>query len=96
MYPSVSERISYVYCTAYLCTAVVHNFSICPDAFRSVDLNVTVTSEIARQLHQLWMDTLKQRMSKEEEEMLEMVADSHESQFQLSFQDFGLLWQIYG
>ncbi|KAH6937150.1 hypothetical protein HPB50_025796 [Hyalomma asiaticum] len=50
------------------------------DAFRSVDLNVTVTSEIARQLHRLWMDTLKQRMSKEEEEMLEMVADSHENE----------------
>ncbi|XP_065309514.1 NEDD4-binding protein 2-like [Dermacentor albipictus] len=50
------------------------------DAFRSVDLNVTLTSEIARQLHQLWMDTLKQRMSKEEEEMLEMVADSHENE----------------
>lgn len=50
------------------------------DAFRSDDLNVTVTSEIARQLHQLWMDTLKQRMSKEEEEMLEMVADSPENE----------------
>uniref|UniRef100_A0A224Z533 Nedd4 binding protein 2 n=1 Tax=Rhipicephalus zambeziensis TaxID=60191 RepID=A0A224Z533_9ACAR len=52
------------------------------DAFRSVDLNVTVSSEIAKQIHQLWMDTLKQRMSKEEEEMLEMVADSHESELQ--------------
>lgn len=52
------------------------------DAFRSVDLNVTVSSEIARQIHQLWMHTLKQRMSKEEEEMLEMVADSHESELQ--------------
>ncbi|XP_037506362.1 uncharacterized protein LOC119382640 isoform X2 [Rhipicephalus sanguineus] len=52
------------------------------DAFRSVDLNVTVSSEIARQIHHLWMHTLKQRMSKEEEEMLEMVADSHESELQ--------------
>lgn len=54
------------------------------DAFRSVDLNVTISSEIARQIHQLWMDTLKQRMSKEEDEMLEMAANSHESELQHS------------
>lgn len=50
------------------------------DAFRSTDLNITVTSEFARQLHQLWMDTLRQTMSKEEEEMLEMAADLRENE----------------
>lgn len=50
------------------------------DAFQSTDLNITVTSEFARQLHQLWMDTLRQTMSKEEEEMLEMAADSRENE----------------
>lgn len=48
------------------------------DAFRSADLSVTVTSELAKQLHQLWMDTLRQAMSKEEEEMLKIAADSRE------------------
>lgn len=59
------------------------------DAFRNVDLNVTVTSEIARQLHQLWMGTLKQRMSKEEEEMLEMVANSDENEPHLQIEGEG-------
>ncbi|KAK8775191.1 hypothetical protein V5799_031461, partial [Amblyomma americanum] len=50
------------------------------DAFRSTDLNITVNSDFARQLHQLWMDTLRQTMSKEEEEMLEMAADTRENE----------------
>lgn len=50
------------------------------DAFRTADLSVTVTSELAKQLHQLWMDTLRQTMSKEEEEMLQMAADPREDE----------------
>lgn len=52
------------------------------DAFRTADLSVTVTCELAKQLHQLWMDTLRQAMSKEEEEMLKMAADPCEDELQ--------------
>ncbi|CAN8012656.1 unnamed protein product [Ixodes pacificus] len=42
------------------------------DAFSHQDLSVTIGNDMAKELHRLWMETLRSAMKREEEEIMEM------------------------
>ncbi|CAN8006586.1 unnamed protein product [Ixodes hexagonus] len=42
------------------------------DAFSHQDLSVTISNDMAKELHRLWMETLRSALKREEEEIMEM------------------------
>ncbi|XP_064481786.1 uncharacterized protein LOC135394760 isoform X2 [Ornithodoros turicata] len=52
------------------------------DAFNREDLSVAISHSLAREVHRLWMQTLRQTLNREDQEMIEMAQETRRQQNQ--------------